>query len=171
MAGNKGLATFSGIDARITIAASYWETAEALKASSTALAPLRERVEDAAGGPLTVEEYEVALGVRKSVPAGGGVVRLARMEVDPARIDEAIVHFREETAPRLQEASGLCSFQLLLDRDSGQGIVATAWEKESAAGGFGPMAQQLRAQAGERVGARFTGIEHYTMIHTSVQLD
>lgn len=170
-AGNRGLVTLSGVDARITIAASYWETAEALHASGTALAPLREQVEAAAGGSLSVEEYELVLGFRQSVPARGAAVRLSRIEVEPATVHDAVAHYREEAAPRLREASGLCSFQLLLDRESGQGIVATAWENERAAGDFWPTAQKLRAQAGERVGAHFTGIEHYTMVHTSVRLD
>lgn len=111
-AGNKGLATFTGVDARITIAASYWDTADALEASGTALAPLREQVEAAAGGPLSVEEYEVALGWRQTIPVRGAVVRLSRMEVEPAKADDAIAYYREETAPRLKGAPGLCSFQL-----------------------------------------------------------
>ena len=170
-AGNKGLATFTGVDARITIAASYWDTADALEASGTALAPLREQVEAAAGGPLSVEEYEVALGWRQTIPVRGAVVRLSRMEVEPAKADDAIAHYREETAPRLKGAPGLCSFQLLLDRESGQGMVATAWENERAASDFWPMAQELRDQATERVGAHFTSTEHYSLIHTSVKLD
>jgi heme-degrading monooxygenase HmoA len=159
-AGNKGLATLTGVDARITIAASYWETAEALEASGTTLAPLREQVEAAAGGPLSVEEYEVALGWRQSIPAR-----------EPARADDGIVYYREETAPRLKGAPGLCSFQLLLDRESGQGMVATAWENERVASDFWPTAQKLRDQVTERVGAHFTSIEHYSLIRTSVQLD
>jgi heme-degrading monooxygenase HmoA len=170
-AGNKGLATLTGVDARITIAASYWETAEALEASGTTLAPLREQVEAAAGGPLSVEEYEVALGWRQSIPARGAVVRLSRMEIEPARVDDGIVYYREETAPRLKGAPGLCSFQLLLDRESGQGMVATAWENERVASDFWPTAQKLRDQVTERVGAHFTSIEHYSLIRTSVQLD
>ncbi len=69
-AGNKGFVTLPGIDARITIAASYWEDAEALEASGTALAPLREQVQAAAGGPPSVEEYEVALGFRQATRPG-----------------------------------------------------------------------------------------------------
>ncbi|MHA6793068.1 hypothetical protein ACVGVM_06010 [Pseudonocardia bannensis] len=170
-AGNKGFATLTGADARITIAASYWQDAEALKASGTALTPLREQVEAAAGGPLSVEEYEVALGFRRSIPARGAVVRLARMEIEPSRADDAVTFYGGETAPRVKGAPGLCSFQLLLDRESGQGMVVTAWENERAAGDFWPTAQELRAQVAERVGAHFSGIEHYSMVRTSVQLD
>lgn len=170
-AGNKGFVTLTGVEARITVAGSYWGNAEALGASRTALAPLREEVEAAAGGPLSVEEYEVALGFRQSIPARGAVVRFSRLEVEPAGADDAVVHHREETVPRLKGAPGLCSFQLLLDRESGQGMVVTAWENERAAADFWPTAQELRTQATERAGVHYTGIEHFSMVHTSVQLD
>jgi heme-degrading monooxygenase HmoA len=98
-------------------------------------------------------------------------VRLSRLEVDPARVDEAISLMREETAPRVKGADGLCSFQQLLDRDTGSGMIISTWESQAAAEAFWPTAEQLRARAGDRVGVRFGAMETYTMIRSTVQLD
>lgn len=52
----------------------------------------------------------------------------------------------------MKGAPGLCSFQPLLDRESGQGMVVTAWENRRAASDFWSTAQELRDQVTERVG-------------------
>ncbi len=169
--GNRGYATLTGLEARLTLGASYWDDAEAMAASDPALAPLRDRIQEAAGGPLSVEEYEVAVAFRQSIPGHGTVVRLSRTETEPDAVDDAVGVTRDRSLPRLKGAPGLCSFQWLVNRESGHGLVVTAWENEKAAEAFWPTAQDLRAQLTERVGTRFTGVEHYSMIRTSVALD
>jgi heme-degrading monooxygenase HmoA len=118
-----------------------------------------------------VERFEVIVGFRRSIPARGAPVRLSRFEIDPSRVEEAITWFWEESVPRVKAADGLCSFQLLLDRESGSGMVATAWENREAAEAFWPTAEQLRAVASERVGLRFSPPDTYTMVRTTVRLD
>jgi heme-degrading monooxygenase HmoA len=98
-------------------------------------------------------------------------VRLSRLEVDPARVDEAISLMREETAPRVKGAEGLLSFQQLLDRNTGSGMIVTTWESQAATEAFWPTAEQLRARASDRVGVRFGPVDTYTMIRSTVQLD
>jgi heme-degrading monooxygenase HmoA len=120
---------------------------------------------------VSIERFEVALGFRHSIPARGTVVRLSRLEMDPARVDEAISLMREENVPRVRGGAGLCSFQLLLDRETGAGMVVTAWESQEAADAFRPTAEQLRARASDRVGVRFTGPDTLTMVRTTVRLD
>jgi heme-degrading monooxygenase HmoA len=97
------------------------------------------------------------------------LARLSRFQGEPARVDEAIARMREESVPRVKGADGLCSFQLLLDRDTGSGMVVSAWENEDAAGAFWPTAEELRARATEEAGVRFLEPENYTMIRSSVR--
>lgn len=61
-------------------------------------------------GQVSIEQYEVALGLRRSIPQRGAVVRLARFKVDPARITEAVSLVREETATQVKGVDGLRSF-------------------------------------------------------------
>ena len=93
-----------------------------------------------------MERFEVVVGFRHSIPARGAVARISRFEVEPARVDEAITSMSEESVPRVKGADGLCSFQLLLDRDTGRGMVVSSWENQAAADAFWPTAEQLRAQ-------------------------
>jgi len=168
--GNRGFAVVVDAQGGRLLGASYWDSAESMRAAEEKLADTRAAAGEAMDGEVTVERFEVALGFRHSIPARGAVVRLSRLEVDPARIDEAISLLGEESVPRVKGAEGLCSFQLLLDR-TGAGMVVTAWESREAADAFWPTAEQLRARASDRVGVRFTVPDTLTMVRSTVRLD
>jgi quinol monooxygenase YgiN len=68
-------------------------------------------------------------------------------------------------------AEGLCSFQLLLDRESGSGVIVRAWEDQAAAEAFWPTAQRLRARISEGAGVTFGTVENFTLIRTTARLD
>ena len=169
--GNLGFAVAADADGGRLVAASYWDSAESMRAAEASLADTRAAAADVLGGEVSLERFEVALGFRHSFPARGSAVRLARLELDPARAEEAISLMREENMPRVKGADGLCSWQLLLNRESGSGMVVTAWESHEAAEAFWPTAQQLRARASDRVGVRFAAPDDVTMIRSTVRLD
>lgn len=169
--GNRGFAVIVDAEGGRLLGASYWDSAESMRAAEEKLADTRAAAGEAMDGEVSIERFDVALGFRHSIPARGAVVRLSRLEVDPARVDEAISFMREENVPRVKGAEGLCSFQLLLDRQTGAGMVVTAWERQEAADAFWSTAEQLRARASDRVGVRFTGLDTLTMVRTTVRLD
>jgi heme-degrading monooxygenase HmoA len=169
--GNRGLAVLADAEGSRILGASYWDSAESLQASEEAPADAHADLAKAHSWHLTVERFEVIVGIRRSFPARGAPVRLSRFDMDRSRVEEAIALFWEESVPRLKGADGLCSFQLLLDRESGSGMVATAWESTRAAEAFWPTAEQLRAVTSERVGLRFSPPDTYTMARTTVRLD
>jgi len=169
--GNRGFAVVADPAGGRLIGASYWDSRESMTNSEPALAEARERAASTAGGEASMERFEVVVGFRHTIPSRGALARIARLEVDPARVDEMITTMREESVPRVKGADGLCSFQLLLDRDTGRGMVVSAWENQTAADAFWPTAQQLRARATERAGVEFQDVEDYTMIRSSVKLD
>jgi heme-degrading monooxygenase HmoA len=169
--GNHGFAVIVDAEGGRLVGASYWDSAESMRAAEEKLADTRAAAGEAMDGEVSIERFEVALGFRHSIPARGAVVRLSRLEVDAARVDEAISSMREDTVPRVKGAEGLCSFQLLLDRHTGAGMIVTAWESREAADAFWPTAEQLRARASDRVGVRFTGPDTLTMVRSTVRLD
>jgi heme-degrading monooxygenase HmoA len=169
--GNLGFAVVADAERGRIVGASYWDSAESMRAAETNLADIRAATADVLGGEVSMERFEVALGFRHSFPARGATVRLARLELDPARAEEAISLMREENMPRVKGTDGLCSWQLLLNRESGSGMVVTAWESQEAAEAFWPTAQQLRARAADRVGARFAAPDDMTMVRSTVRLD
>lgn len=118
-----------------------------------------------------MESFEAVVMQRLSVPQRGAALRLVRSDFDPARADEAIAYFRDEVVPGMRESGGLCSIALLLDRGTGKGMAITAWENEAAADNAQSLGERNRATATERFGIRFTGVETYTVIATTVRLD
>jgi heme-degrading monooxygenase HmoA len=169
--GNRGFAVVADPDGGRLIGASYWDSRESMTNAESTLAEARERAAGTAGGEVSMERFEVVVGFRHSIPARGALARLSRFQVEPAKIDDAITNMREESVPRVKGADGLCSFQLLLDRDTGNGMIVSSWENQAAADSFWPTAEQLRARATERAGVRFLDVENYTVVRTSVRLD
>jgi heme-degrading monooxygenase HmoA len=170
-AGNLGFAVVADLAGGRLIGASYWDSRESMTSAESALAETRARAASTAGGEVSMERFEVVVGFRHSIPSRGALARLSRFQVEPARVDEAITSIGEESVPRVKGADGLCSFHLLLDRDTGSGMVVSSWENKAAADAFWPTAEQLRARATERAGVRFVDVADYTMIRTSVRLD
>jgi heme-degrading monooxygenase HmoA len=169
--GNLGFAVVADPAGGRLIGASYWDSRESMADAESALAEARERAANTADGEVNMERFEVVVGFRRSIPARGALARLSRFQVEPARVDEAITNMREESLPRVKGADGLCSFQLLLDRDTGSGMIVSSWENQEAADAFWPTAEQLRARATERAGVRFLDVENYTVVRTTVRLD
>jgi heme-degrading monooxygenase HmoA len=169
--GNLGFAVVADPAGGRLIGASYWDSRESMADAESALAEARERAANTADGEVNMERFEVVIGFRRSIPARGALARLSRFQVEPARVDEAITNMREESLPRVKGADGLCSFQLLLNRDTGSGMVVSSWENQEAADAFWPTAEQLRARTTERAGVRFLDVENYTVVRTTVRLD
>ena len=169
--GNRGFAVLTDVKGGRLIGASYWDSAESMRASETSLADSRAAAAAAVDGDVTLERFELIVGFRHTIPARGALVRLSRSEIAPARVEEAISLMQEETLPRVKGAAGLCSFQMLIDRQSGSGALVSCWDDQHAAETFWPTAEQLRARASDRVGVRFSPPENYTMVRTTVRLD
>jgi hypothetical protein len=167
--GNRGLTTLVDRQAGVIVAISYWD--EPLHSSEAALTQAREGAAVAAGGDLVVERYEVAIGERHSVPAPGAVVRMARVQGQPARIAGGIDFIRTEVLPPLGIVAGFCSAELLIDRSSGSGVFVTAWDDEEGGTRLESVLDELRDEAVERVGAKFPRTETYAVVRAATQLD
>ncbi len=169
-AGSRGVAVFVDDESGRTVVASYWDTADAMRASESALASLRGQAAAVGGGDITIQSYEVAVARRLSVPAVGASVRLLRVQGDPPTIDDMIGFYRAEALPVLVGLAGLCSVQLLIDRESGDVISATAWEDAVVlAAAQGDLAKVI-SRFGHRFGDWVTGVDSYTMVGTTVRM-
>lgn len=165
--GNRGFAVAADREAGRVVGLSFWNNLESLNNSEPRLAKTREEAASALGGQASFERYEVAVGFRHTIPERGAAARVIRFEVSPARVDEVISLMREEAVPRTKGAAGLCSFLQMINRETGAGMVITAWENPDAAHAFAPTAEQLRARASDRVGARFGDLETLTIVRTT----
>jgi hypothetical protein len=164
-AGNRGLTTLADRQAGVIVAISYWD--EPLHSSEAALTKAREGAAAAAGGDLVVERYEVAFGERRSVPAPGAVVRMAQVQVEPARVADGAAFIRTEVLPQLRIVAGFCSAELLIDRSSGSGVLVTAWDDEQSGARSESVVGELHNEAVERVGVKFPRAETYALVRAA----
>lgn len=171
VAGNRGMATLVDREAGVTVVATYWDSAQAMADSEPAVADVRSQVAEVAGGDVSVERFEVAVARRLRVPAEGAVARMLRFENDLPRIDDTVAFYRDELVPELVELSGLCSAQLLVDRESGRAMSVTAWDDDAAVASAQDALERMRDTATERFGTRITGLDRYTMVRTTIRME
>ena len=77
--------------------------------------------------------------------------RLSTIQMDPARIDEAVSEFEEQDLPAFRQIDGFRGFTLLLDRTSGKVVGTSYWdsrEQMEASEGEGDSARQRVADRG-----------------------
>jgi hypothetical protein len=166
--GNRGLTTFVDRPAGVIVALSYWD--EPAHSSDAVLTEAREGAVASAGGDLVAESYEVAVSERISVPAPGAAVRMVRLQIESARVEDGLAFLREEMFPRLSTGAGLHSAEVLIDRSLGSGVFLTVWADENGAALADTTLEQLRDMALERVGVKFPRTESYVVVRASAQL-
>ena len=78
--------------------------------------------------------------------------RVSTIQLDPARIDEAVSDFEEQDLPDFRQIAGFRGFTLLIDRTSGKVIGTSYWssrEQMEASEEQGESARQRVAEKGE----------------------
>jgi hypothetical protein len=163
--GNQGLATMVDREAGVIVAVSFWD--EPLYSSDASLTQEREAAAAAAGGDLVVERFELVGRTQPSPAAAGAVVRMARVRLDPAAVADGLGLFTREVLPAVEAAAGLCSAEVLIDRESGDGIIVTVWIDADSADRGERELEPLLDTVTERVGAKFPRTETYTLVRTS----
>jgi hypothetical protein len=163
--GNQGLATMVDREAGVIVAVSFWD--EPLYSSDASLTQEREAAAAAAGGDLVVERFELVGRAQPSPAAAGAVVRMARVRLEPAAVANGLGMFTREVLPAVEAAAGLCSAEVLIDRESGDGIIVTVWIDADSADRGERALKPLLDTVTERVGAKFPRTETYTLVRTS----
>jgi quinol monooxygenase YgiN len=150
MAGCTGLSMLVDRESGACIVTTAWESEEALRASASAVAPMREQAERLFGGRAQVRSWEIGLLHRARFVGDRACARITWTRTDPARVQDLVDVFRMHTLPRVEELPGFCSTSLLVDRTSGDGVLAAIYESREAMEGSGRAVQGLRADTLDR---------------------
>ncbi len=126
---------------------SLWETQSDREASDSALAKVREESIDIVGGALTVETFEQLHAEVDAPPGPGSALLVTRISMDPAKIDENVAFFKSEVLPRIKANAGFQAVRNMLNRETGHGLVGTAWANEDAMKAAAADAQSRRQEA------------------------
>jgi quinol monooxygenase YgiN len=114
------------------IAASSWDSEEAMRASEETIRSIRNQAAELLGGSTQVEEWEIAAMHREHRAGEGAYVRATWVKVDPNQIDRGIDFYKMTILPALEELEGFCSASLLIDRASGRGVAAATFDNAEA---------------------------------------
>jgi heme-degrading monooxygenase HmoA len=112
---------------------SLWDTAAERDASWERLAGGRREGQDIIGGQLSAETYEqLVVDTSDPPPAAGSPLMVTPVSMDPAKVEENVADFRSNVLPRIKATPGFRAVRLLMNRETGQGMVGTAWADEDA---------------------------------------
>ncbi|GAC1345804.1 MAG: hypothetical protein NVSMB29_20130 [Candidatus Dormibacteria bacterium] len=85
--------------------------------------------------------------------------RASIVQGDPAKVDEVIVFVREQVQPVVDAQPGSYGLGLWVNRTTGEIVVESVWEDQSALDASEPHVTDLRAEAARRLGADSARVE------------
>jgi len=169
--GSLGISVLEDRERGVVIFGSIWATSPEMSGSEDTEAPLRGELARRAGGPVTVEDYQVPvfeLLERQALPRRGYAVRLTRIQVRPSQVDDVIEVVADIAVPSLVETAGFCDALLFADPASGRLISETVWRDPGARGAAPSVAAIVRAEVPEEA-SEIRAVEDYTLVLSSVQ--
>jgi hypothetical protein len=90
--------------------------------------------------------------------------RSTSFSAQPSMIDNGIAHVRDTVMPALSHIDGYLGLSLMMDRESGRGIVTSAWHSESAMHTSGDRVSAVRDDAAHIFGASGAGVEEWEVV-------
>ena len=57
---------------------------------------------------------------------------VTRISMDPAKVDENFAFFKSDVLPRIKASAGFQAVRNMINRETGQGLVGTAWANQGA---------------------------------------
>jgi quinol monooxygenase YgiN len=110
------------------IVTSSWDSIDDMRASDTAIAPMRSRAGKLLGGLPFVEEWDIAAMHRHHLSHQGACVRATWMHGAAADLDRGVDVYRMVTMPAMESLAGFCSASLFLDRTTGRAVMSATYD-------------------------------------------
>ena len=170
--GSLGISVLEDRERGMAIFGSVWATSSEMSRSADTETPLRGELARQAGGPVTVEDYQVPifeLVVRQAPPRRGYAVRLTRMRVRPSQVDDVIEVVGDIAMPSLIETPGFCDALLFADPASGRLISETVWRDSGARAAAPSVAAIVRAEVPDEAGGEIRAVEDYALVFSTVR--
>src|SRR2546421_3936299 len=110
-----------------------WAPLEDLNARESVVAKLRDEVISTIGGDIDVAVMEqVVVEVAQPRDMTGCSLRVVRIKIDPAKVDEQVGFFRSDVVPALKAQPGFVAVRNMIDRSTGEGAVGSVWADEES---------------------------------------
>ncbi len=145
------------------ITTSAWQNEEAMRATTEAVRPLRDRfVAEIGGSAPIVDEWEIALMHRDHQSMEGARARASWLRGDPASIDDSVETFRA-ILPLLDELPGFCSASLLVNREAGRAVSTVIYDSVDTLAQTRARANDLRTRVAEQTGAEVLEVAEFEL--------
>lgn len=179
--GSLGISVLEDQERGVAIFGSVWATSGEMSGSENTEAALRGELTRRAGGPVTVEEYQVPvfeLVERLALPRRGLAVRLTRIQVKPSQVDDAIEVIGDYAVPPLVEAPGFCDALLFAETASGRLISETVWRNPQTRAAAPSVAAIVRTEMPDAevpdevtgdTSAQIRTVEDYNLVFSTVR--
>ena len=164
MPGCVGMSLVADRDTGRCIATSAWESEAAMRATESAVAPMRDRAAELFGATPKVEEWELAVMHRAHTTGAGACVRSTWIQGALADVDRSIDVFKLTTLPALEEFEGFCSASMLVNRSTGRVLATVAYDSRAALEAATERADALRERTTTEMGAAIQAVEEFDLV-------
>lgn len=161
MSGCVGLSMLVDRESGSCIVTTAWESQEALRASASSVAPLRDRAQQLFGSRPEVKTWEIGVLHRRNHVGDGACARVTWTRVQPEQMDEHRELFASHVLPQVEQLPGFCSASLLMDRDTGRTTIAVVYDSREALESNRPAALSLRAVAMQRLPSELLDVAEF----------
>jgi quinol monooxygenase YgiN len=159
-----GLSMLCDRDSGRCIATTAWASEEAMHNSEGPMHAMRQRYADLLGGRPEVQEWEIAVLHRSHTAPEGACSRVIWSRGDPADVERAMDTFRMAMLPRIEELPGFCSVSMLVDRENGRSVTATAYESRDSMNHASDTARSMREDFIGQMGGEITEVAEFELV-------
>jgi hypothetical protein len=145
------------------IATSAWETEDALRTSTEAAAPLRDRAREIFGGDVTLDQWEIGVLHRDHHSNDGACVRATWIKVPPDQADRSIAFYKSTVLPALADLEGFCSASYLINRGSARAVSSATFDSREAMQRNEEQARELRNTRTRELGADILDVGEFEL--------
>ena len=165
--GNLGLALYANLELGVAVLESFWMSGDAMRVSEHVVSPSRREAIRRASGTVSVERYQLPIFEREAPLVDDAWLRLTRMDVEPAGVDDAEGVYADTAVPWLEDTEGFCGALLLVDRTRGHLISETIWRSHDALAASRSVAAAVRVDAAGSTGCVIRAVEEYGLFFSA----
>ncbi|MDP9274740.1 MAG: hypothetical protein M3O99_03990, partial [Chloroflexota bacterium] len=114
------------------------------------------------------DECEVAVQERIQPPKAGVFVRVTTVEADPAKAADGIAFYEEMVVPMIRKQPGARTALLFVNRKTGRGFGASAWDTEQDLQKSEPAIASLREETIKKFGGKSGKVETFEVYFTEI---
>lgn len=137
------------------IATSAWRDEQAMRASESAVRPLRDKAAELLGNRAQVDEWEIAHLHRHTATREGACVRAVWVRFRPEQYSRAMDVYKMVVLPEIEKFDGFCSASLMVDRAAGIACSSTTYDSRASLEASRAAAESMRDRAVTETGVEF----------------